>query len=324
VSRQLILHIGLHKTGTSSLQFALFQLRNELQQLGWSYPGLNGSLAHHQLRRDLAMQKTSGVVSKFREYVLNSGFQNFIISSEGFDVFTPDQIRATRDFFKGLGLETKVIYFIRNQADMLESSIAGTKNFKTLARSETDTIERIKSRFPWKLYTCHQQWSDYFGGSNVFVEIYEHHRDTVSRFFEVAQIGINKSSIRSIKELGSKNVSVNHDAAFASREIIRQLHQQGVSTLHIESVVMPLLREVGEKYEIECLENRMSLISSSLRSNMEHLFQQENQMFSKRIKELPPQYFSFSRNVRTEPANPDSYQRTLMQELVNANAVKGH
>ncbi len=68
----------------------------------------------------------------------------------------------------------------------------------------------------------------------------------------------------------------------------------------------------------------MSLISSSLRSNMEHLFQQENQMFSKRIKELPPQYFSFSRNVRTEPANPDSYQRTLMQELVNANALKGH
>lgn len=324
MSRQVVLHIGLHKTGTSSLQFALFKLRKKLEQLGWSYPDLNHSRAHHQLCLDLKLQKTSAVTSKFQDTVLNSGFQNFIISSEGFDVFTPDQIRNTRDFLEGLGLQTKVVYFIRNQTDILESSIAGTKKFNTIARSEVEYLERIQSRLPWKFYTCYQQWAECFGCTNVVVEIYENHPNTVSRFFEVAQIEIDESSIRSIHELGSKNVSVNYDIVFASREIIRQLQKQGVSPQHIESVVMPLLREVGEKYEIECLENRLSLISCSLRSKMERLFKQENQMFSEQIKELPPQYFSFSRDVRIEPTNFESHQRALMQALVNANAVKGH
>ena len=59
--KQLILHVGFHKSGTSALQESFASQRDELQKLGVLYPRI-GNKAHHRIAWVLAQRP--GVVKQ--------------------------------------------------------------------------------------------------------------------------------------------------------------------------------------------------------------------------------------------------------------------
>jgi hypothetical protein len=85
IQMRVILHVGLHKTGTSSLQRAFFRAIPLLRQQGIAYvlSDLRGGIAHHELIEAAAQKNASTVDRYLREIQEQSrGVEQVLISSE--------------------------------------------------------------------------------------------------------------------------------------------------------------------------------------------------------------------------------------------------
>lgn len=95
----LYLHIGRHKSGTSSLQEYLTHYRADLATMGLCYPvtGTDGHVAHHSIA-SVCHQKSSSQNSMQAQFQLEClPSQKIIVSSEAFQNITNDS--RLREFF---------------------------------------------------------------------------------------------------------------------------------------------------------------------------------------------------------------------------------
>ena len=103
---KLLLHIGTHKAGSSTIQHLLWHNRERLQKKGFLYPPTsNGQVAHHDLA--WAIRSSTGgrtprqvdraVLSKLKKRLQRGDCHTAIISSEEFEfATTPDQLRMIK------------------------------------------------------------------------------------------------------------------------------------------------------------------------------------------------------------------------------------
>jgi hypothetical protein len=119
---KLKLHVGMHKTGTSTLQH-LLKMAYESGEYDFLYPK-NGRfehwpVAHHQLVEDLKKNDTSSLIA-IREEADNSPYQDIIISCEDFSY--PEYIFLAHkviNFFKDYDIEIHLT--LRNFFEWLQS-----------------------------------------------------------------------------------------------------------------------------------------------------------------------------------------------------------
>jgi hypothetical protein len=126
------LHIGLAKTGTKSIQFALARRRSRLLQGGWIFPTQGTTTnrsGHHALAWRLqgdshlhpALRRFD--LDAFKQLVANSAEQNLIVSSEELAALSREaDIRALLDIFQTH--DVFVIAYIREQAEFMNSFYA--------------------------------------------------------------------------------------------------------------------------------------------------------------------------------------------------------
>jgi hypothetical protein len=127
--RQLYVHAGLHKTGTSSVQAFFHAHREVLRGHGLLYPHTGIVPAypgHHNLAWELAgdrrFDSRRGTVSAlFSEIRAFDG--DVLISSEDFEgsLAQPSRWKALRELAQQSGFELKLIVFLREQASYIES-----------------------------------------------------------------------------------------------------------------------------------------------------------------------------------------------------------
>lgn len=126
---KVILHIGRHKSGTSSLQKFLYTNRLQLEEYGFYYPlnGLKG-IAHHHISLPLSKSnlktnnlenilKTKVFLDFYSEVKTKLNKFNVIVSSEAFQNCDPKSIKY---LFKDL--DVKVVVYVREQVSYLISS----------------------------------------------------------------------------------------------------------------------------------------------------------------------------------------------------------
>lgn len=131
--RCAVIHIGMPKTGTKSIQFALAQRRSKLAKAGWRYP-LSGTTfnrgGHHALAWYLSGEKfDEPSLSRFTSIAFESEISDnldIIVSSEVFFYFgqREDLIRSLLSLFAGR--EVFVVVYLREQADFLNSMYVET------------------------------------------------------------------------------------------------------------------------------------------------------------------------------------------------------
>jgi hypothetical protein len=128
--RRCILHVGTHKTATTSIQQILTQHPRELLQDGWVYP-LAGRpdtvpTGHHNLAWEITGDGRFLAECGDREALLREicvSDQNIILSSEDFEC----SVHHTEGFgrlVRGIrerSIEINVIVYLRNQIDLAES-----------------------------------------------------------------------------------------------------------------------------------------------------------------------------------------------------------
>ncbi len=160
--KQLFLHIGLYKTGSTTLQAFFQKNRNTLRNYGYLYP-LTGSSSrfhgHHNLawllRKTKNADPTLGTWQELHKEIETANLDKIVISSENFDSNNSKYINSLKSELKSY--EVKIIVYVRRQDLRLESLYnqeikqglysGDVFSFLSQKREGSDYYKRLE---PWK------------------------------------------------------------------------------------------------------------------------------------------------------------------------------
>jgi hypothetical protein len=175
-SRTLILHIGDHKTGSTSIQLAFAKGQVTLKDHSVFYPaqlasnGLGGHIrAYCAADTDTAREKAAVPIRKLADRVRASESDFTLISAEVFETIPPEDLREILDtFFVGAAEEIRIFGYVRPHAARITSSFAerikvGTKGALTATLDEFANRRRLAKEFLYlPRFTA---WRDCFGSA---------------------------------------------------------------------------------------------------------------------------------------------------------------
>lgn len=129
-SKTLILHIGDHKTGSTSIQYAFAGKRVKLAGQRVQYPG---TLSHNSLRGQLVLlrqpedtrKQATDKLSRMAERFANSNADILLLSAESLDGADPQQVKDMVDrFFGPIIDQLRIAAYVRPHAPRILSSFA--------------------------------------------------------------------------------------------------------------------------------------------------------------------------------------------------------
>ena len=130
--RELIFHIGLPKTGSSSIQAFLAENRRQLSRHGIDYPappkfakGNGYHFAQSLLPSCDPMRRspTDALVAAFQDAINDCTTQRVLVSSELFTFASEEGWSALRDLCDRQGRSLRLVAVVRNHADVISSSL---------------------------------------------------------------------------------------------------------------------------------------------------------------------------------------------------------
>jgi len=187
--KQLILHVGFHKSGTTALQETFFTQREELESKGILYPSV-GWQAHHRVAWALAKRRwgwkdRGGKTTPYSTWtrmltrIKLSKAEKVVLSSEFLSELNSEQIRHLKAQVKTRDI--KVLFTLRPLVKLLASSYQqylkyGLKeDYVTWLHSVLDEPGKSKLNPTfWKRHMHGEviaRWAEVFGSENISVII---------------------------------------------------------------------------------------------------------------------------------------------------------
>lgn len=223
---KLILHIGAHKTGTTSLQYFFANNRKVLNSLSVQYPNLHKNNAHHVLSapwisqiperigytKQDALAAWKAISDKFARTE-----QTVFLSGEVFSRMSPDKV----DFKELSHLvsrfdEVEVLYVIREQATLCQSIFMQVTEDSKYSTDWATIIGNVfNKRLPTGVPLDHNQVLNNvlegFDASQIHVATYSKLQESQENFygFFLERCGINNRPKTLVFEPMRRNVS--HD-----------------------------------------------------------------------------------------------------------------
>jgi hypothetical protein len=195
--KQLVLHVGFHKSGTSALQESFFAQRKELEAQGTLYPSV-GWQAHHRVAWAIARKRwgwkdRGGKTTPYSTWIRMiwrirlSKARKVVLSSEFLSELSLNQIQQLNKQVSGR--QVKVLFTLRPFVKLLGSSYQqylkfGLKeDYVTWLHSVLDVPG--KSKFNPTFWKRHMhgdvvgRWAEVFGTENVSVVIVDEQKPEV-------------------------------------------------------------------------------------------------------------------------------------------------
>lgn len=226
-----ILHIGRHKTGTSTLQKFLADNRRELQELGYFYPPTRhpSRIAHH----DIAQAFASGASTQSSESAPEQSEavrrladdvkgikEAVLLSSEAFQNAHPP---AMARYFKPT--HTRIIVYVREQVDYIVSAYQQ----RVHARDHFLPLDVSAKALTTDFDAFLGKWEQAFGKENLEVRVYDRSSlkggDIVTDFLEVL-------GIRDTDALTFDSADQNPSIGGSLLEFKRHLNACNLSDVH--------------------------------------------------------------------------------------------
>ncbi|MBL4659147.1 MAG: hypothetical protein JKY19_02235 [Alcanivoracaceae bacterium] len=281
--KTIYLHIGLGKTGTTTIQKYMGHNFQVFLEHGLHYIQSSGGIhgAGHQSFAKSFIHQMPGymqapvndvsdrnaVIGEIRECKED----NILLSSENFQLADPERVK---DFLDNIGLELqyKIILFVRSQDELAESEY----NQMVKVRKEKRTFySYVKSEFDGDFMRLASRWGKTFGESNIICKIYNAKGYTVlADFFTCLPENIKKvkSTLPSIK--GSSNKSLGY-AQLMIKRMLNILQSSEADNEHVE--LPDSFREIFETIDIPPL-----LMNSAEARKFRKIYQKSNKKFNKR------------------------------------------
>ena len=194
MKRKLLLHVGSHKTGSTSLQRYLYENQDTLRDHGWSLffsKNKKNSSSYTSVGSSNSWVTLSGDKSKFTAQLSPSIIQevlkldgNVIISAEELSwVFLIEDIQKIKELFEPY-FSVHVLFYIRRQDKFLLSHYQ--QGFKTKESSAASFYGRELTPYP-EFCEYFDMYLDYFKKVNNWVSVFS--IDNISvRWFDVKSL----------------------------------------------------------------------------------------------------------------------------------------
>ena len=280
------IHVGPHKSGTTSIQWFLQENRAELLKHGYFVPESETKRgAHHALAEGLAGldvgEHRQPLVTKSIQAITETASEAIIISSEALEGILDSRKRAEIFFeqIRELNLEPKLVLFPRNQPQWINSSYA----FSVMSFRRADAFQVAALGFARSPGSRFSRWVK-------LVDVYELEliarpftKETVARGVItefLRAIGINSSQFRD-SEI-RRNEAVGPFTVSVAREVLRAIAHAGkpLKWLQAERCKKELaayLEETG------LADARYCGLSTSLARDIERELESDNDAFAQSV-----------------------------------------
>lgn len=208
------IHIGMNKTGTSSLQFWLSKNRDSLREQGVSYPNIGLEMhAHHELSR--SMKSARGNPAELEDLrrqiaVARNGANHAVFSSENFH--TIENVDVVAEIFKPE--DTDIVVYVREPISYVVSWYQQAIQSRPVAM----TLRQFAELHYRSQDEIVQRWCDVFGAERVMARVFHREslagRDIRTDFVACALPGVD---ISAFEKGDDKNISISGNLLFLKR-----------------------------------------------------------------------------------------------------------
>ncbi|WP_234571701.1 hypothetical protein [Rhodohalobacter sp. 614A] len=256
---KLLIHIGTWKTGSSTIQYNLYTLREKLEEEGFYYlckenkmVDQDGIVREFTKLEDKFIQKSRKKFKKILEDKRGKNKDiNFISSAEEFSgnpFYGFKNAKAVAqnlfEITKDLGLDISVIVYLRRQDDFFESLYQ-----QSIRLGETHSFEDFLNQFDssdFNWYSLLQGYADVFGKEKIIVRRYhkKYLPETNSLIQDFGKV-IGSDILANFEETTSKNKGFSRDTMEITR--IMNKYFEGEERLQLRKIY----DQVNAKYPFE-------------------------------------------------------------------------
>ncbi|HEX3230055.1 MAG TPA: hypothetical protein VHQ95_13860 [Pyrinomonadaceae bacterium] len=321
------IHIGPHKTGTSSIQWFLQENRAELLKYGYFVPETaTRHGAHHPIARMLCGQELPdhqrSVAAKFTRGLIETPCEAVVISSEALEGLLRNRDHAKIFFtlIRELNLEPKLVVFPRNQSQRINSSYSsGIKTFRLSGSFET-FVQGVTQGFAFRYSPLIELADAYnaeliarpFTGETIG-------RGVVPEF--LLAIGINSSQFRNTRI--RRNEAAGPFTVSLARGVLRSIGRTGkrlkwLQAIRCKAELANYLEENGLADAGYCG------LTTALARQIEREFRPDNDAFAQRVWGRPWGEI-FAADIRQEfiPNDFEMYRPDESTERRLERAIRG-
>jgi hypothetical protein len=220
----IIVHIGMHKAGSTALQSLLAQHAERLKALGVLYPVTGRGLrrAHHDLSRSLLSGSPSsaeGLWNLLREE-LGPKPGHAIISSEGFENVKPELLASALS-----GLDVKIICYTRPPVYRIPSAYSQDTKFGFNVDDFDTYFDHIRpfTRAKWQYADLFMNWAQAFGISNFRARCL--HSLVGRRGLLEDCLGLVNISLAELAGKDAQLLDENNSPSWQTVEMLRVIHK---------------------------------------------------------------------------------------------------
>jgi hypothetical protein len=281
--RTCYIHVGPHKTGTTSIQWFLQENRAELLKVGYLVPESETKRgAHHALAEALAGldvgEHREPLVARCIAAIAETSARTIIISSEALEGLFRNRKNTTAFFnrIQELNLQPKLILFPRNQSQWINSSYAfSVKSFR-----RSDSFEPAAFGFAQSPDARFSRWIKLAETHGAELIARPFNRETLRRgvipeFLHT--IGITSSQFRD--RAVRRNEAVGPFTVSVAREVFRSIGKQ-MTWLQAEKCKLALAQYLREN---NCTDAGYCGLSTMLARRVEDELRSDNDVFAQGV-----------------------------------------
>lgn len=309
--KKLKLHIGRPKTGSSALQYFLWNNRETLREHGILYPQ---SVMHHRASHKLALafqpdlpghqlvaeQSIKQIYEMLSDEAEHTGSETIVASSENLYLVDPRQVAACMP----ADMDVEILCYVRRQDHVLASSFVqevktGDTGFDTPVREYAFHEERLH----WLDYErVLDEWADAFGSGRVKALVYPDDDPEWSIFRDFSQVaglpyGAMTAPVQRINPSPSRDVL----------DFIRMInHREDLKPFKHAALRVPLM-SASEKLGTGGGYDAKAAFDPGLRHEIVKRFARSNERVAEKYGVCAPSSL-FSTNVPDADVDGDCYQ----------------
>ena len=243
--KKLILHIGLHKTGTTSIQHGLFTNRKLLAEHGVLYPttGLHPHGQHNltwEIKQDDRFNAKLGTWQDFYQEAQAFAGNMILISCEDYCTMNPEQQARVPLFLKDF--DVTVVVYLRNQTSLLPSTYAQLAKSGRQVGDFATWLKQKSLNVPRYHYDqLIASWEQIFGAERIRVGILEEasaYPSILTHFLTVCSLPLVDIAM---EQPPRKNISPSYQTVETIRQMAAALHGYGYPFAAIRPIAHSLM-----------------------------------------------------------------------------------
>ena len=251
----IIVHIGLRKAGSTSIQAFLHANGEALRELSIDYP-LIGRAArnnHLNLAREIRglteFDPAEGTVAELSAYWRGADAEVMILSAEAFEECETAEALKLADLRRRADEDIRIVMIIRDLIGLMPSSYAQMVKLGVKIHEFDDFFKKRMRDRRIDYFATAQRWADAFGWESLRVRVLDRDHllngDLVDDFLSIAGVDPSEDRARRLRRPGAANVSPGWRVVEAIRALYGGRH--GLPDGHPLADAVRHSRELREK-----------------------------------------------------------------------------